>query len=193
MIGLVRTPGPVKSKLVADKIDTVNILRADMGDHVSLKNAAKQVEKLTNGSLDYLIVNGVYSDAELNFRSPSTFMGDEDTLRKDMIASLDVNVLGTIHSINAFLPLIRKSPIKKVVAMTTGLAHTESVPGSGIPYFVTYASMKAAVNMIVARYSVEFKDEGIAFLALSPGVVQTREAPRTYRTEYHINAAIQIY
>lgn len=182
VIGLARTPGPVELKLIADKINTVHIMQADMADHISLKNAAKQVEKLTGGSLDYLIVNGVYSNPELNFRSPSTFMGDEDYLRKDMIASLDVSVLGTIHSINAFLPLLRKSSIKKVIAMTTGLADIEVAPETGIPYFVTYTAMKAALNMIIVRYSIELKDEGIIFLALSPGVVQTQETPRMYST-----------
>jgi NAD(P)-dependent dehydrogenase (short-subunit alcohol dehydrogenase family) len=151
-----------------------------MSDHISLKGAAKLVEKLTNGSLDYLIVNGVYADAELNWRSPSTFTGDEEALRKDMMSSLDVNVLGAIYSINAFLPLIRKSPIKKVVAISTGLADMDNAPKSEVSNFVTYTSMKAALNMVIARYSVELKDEGIIFLALSPGIVHTKEEPRMY-------------
>jgi NAD(P)-dependent dehydrogenase (short-subunit alcohol dehydrogenase family) len=184
VIGLVRTPEPVKSRLVADKISTVHLLHADMVDHVSLKDAAEQVGRITNGSLDYLIVNGAYSDPEQSRLLPTEFVGREDDLRKDMIASLEVNVIGVIYSINAFLPLVRKSAIKKVVAITSGLSDTESAPRSGIANFLTYSSMKAALNMVIARYSVELKEEGIILLGLCPGVVQTSQKPRMYFTNH---------
>jgi len=45
---------------------------------------------------------------EINDITPSQFQGKEDLLRKEMIASLDVNVLGVMYSINTFLPLSTK-------------------------------------------------------------------------------------
>ena len=180
IIGLVRTPASVEAKLSSDKIANVHILQADMADHVALNNAAQEVSKITKGSLDYLIVNGVYSDGDHNRLTPTAFTGHEEVLRREMIRSLDVNVVGVIYSINAFLPLVRKSTIKKVVALTTGLADTDIAPKSGVPNFVVYSSMKAALNMVIARYSVELREDGIVFLALSPGIVLTSEKPRMY-------------
>jgi NAD(P)-dependent dehydrogenase (short-subunit alcohol dehydrogenase family) len=160
----------------------VHILQADMVDHVSLTKAAEQVGIITNGSLDYLIVNGAYLDADQNRITPTAFVGHEEALRREMMTSLDVNVVGVIYSINAFLPLVHKSAIKKVVAITTGLADTDSTIKTGISNYVVYSSMKAALNLIIARYSVELRDEGIVFLALSPGIVKTSEKPRMHRT-----------
>jgi NAD(P)-dependent dehydrogenase (short-subunit alcohol dehydrogenase family) len=180
VIGLARTTAPVESKLAADKITTVRILEADMINPASLNAAAADVTGLTNGSIDYLIVNGAFSDPNTQNLLPTAFIGREDVLRKDMMTSLEVNVLGIMYSINAFLPLIRKSNVKKIIVISTGLADTENVPKTGVPNFITYSSMKAALNMVVAKYSVELKEEGIIVLALSPGVVATQETPRMH-------------
>jgi NAD(P)-dependent dehydrogenase (short-subunit alcohol dehydrogenase family) len=186
VIGLARTAAPVESKLAADKITTVHVLEADMINPASLNTAAADVTELTNGSIDYLIVNGAFSDPNTQNLLPTAFIGREGVLRKDMITSLEVNVLGVMHSINAFLPLIRKSYVKKIIVISTGLADTENVPKTGNPSFVTYSSMKAALNMVVAKYSVELKEEGIIVLALSPGIVTTRETLRTHNLPRHI-------
>jgi NAD(P)-dependent dehydrogenase (short-subunit alcohol dehydrogenase family) len=151
-----------------------------MIDHTALNAAAEETTKLTNGSVDYLIVNGAYSDRDAAKLPPTGFIGREDWLRKDMIASLDVNILGVMYSINAFLPLIRNSNVKKIIVISTGLADTENVPKNRNPTFVTYCAMKAALNMIVAKYSVELKPEEIIVLALSPGIVNTSEEPRMH-------------
>jgi NAD(P)-dependent dehydrogenase (short-subunit alcohol dehydrogenase family) len=178
IIGLARTASSVRSKLNADKITNVHILPADMIDHIALNEAAAEAAKLTNGSVDYLIVNGAHNDYDIAKLPPTSFIGREDVLRKDMAASLDVNVLGVMYSINAFLPLVRTSSVKKIIVISTGLADTENVPKNGLPTFVTYCAMKAALNMIVAKYSVELKKDGIILLALSPGIVATKETPR---------------
>ena len=45
----------------------------------------------------------------------------------------------------------------------------------GLPHDrnVSYATSKAALNMIVAKYSLAYKNDGIVFLAVSPGLVKT--------------------
>jgi NAD(P)-dependent dehydrogenase (short-subunit alcohol dehydrogenase family) len=149
-----------------------------MVNHVSLTAAAAQVSKLTNDSLDVLIVNGAYNNAETFKIKPSAFAGQEDLLRKDLIASIDVNVLGVVHSINAFLPLIRKGIFKKIIVISTGLADVDVTINSENPMSVVYSTSKAALNMIVAKYAAELKSEGVILLALSPGVVNTKETIR---------------
>jgi NAD(P)-dependent dehydrogenase (short-subunit alcohol dehydrogenase family) len=151
---------------------------ADLSDHKSLTAAATKVAALTNGSLDYLIVNGVHQNPAADFLTPTEFIGHEDLLHDYMVKALEVNVIGVMYAINAFLPLVHKSNIKKIIVITTGVADTETQRQGKIGFFVTYSSLKAALNMVVARYSIELKGDGVIFLALSPGLVNTQEAPR---------------
>ena len=144
-----------------------------MADNKCLIAAAAETEKLTGGTVDYLIINGVYINPAESFLSPSEFSGKEELLTNSMIQSLKVNVLGAIFSINAFLPLVRKSNIKKIIVITTGLADRDMTEKSTISFWLIYSSMKAALNMVVAKYAVELKSEGIKLLALSPGLVDT--------------------
>ena len=48
-----------------------------------------------------------------------------------------------------------------------------------------YAASKAALNVIVAKFSAEYKKEGILFLSVSPGLVEVgRYDNGTYLTQY---------
>jgi NAD(P)-dependent dehydrogenase (short-subunit alcohol dehydrogenase family) len=178
VVGLARTVAPVIAKLSADGITNVHVIQADMADHKYLNVAAVEVSNITNGFIDYLIVNGAFSDPATTKVTPTSIIGCEDALRKDMISSLEVNVLGVIYSINAFLPFVREGNVKKIIAMSTGLADPDAVMELGIRGTLTYSTMKAALNMVVAKYAIELKSEGITLLALSPGLVNTRETPR---------------
>lgn len=149
-----------------------------MVDHKSLTIAAGEVSKVTDKSLDHLIVNGAYFGLETYFITPTEFIGQEDLLRRDFINSLDANVLGVIYSINAFIPLIRKGNAKKITVMSTGLADLELAQKANIAFSVLYSSTKAATNIVVAKYATELRGEGINLLALSPGVVNTATGPR---------------
>jgi len=165
-----------KARLAKDSIKNVHILEADMADNTSLTTAAAAMSPITNGALDYLIINGAYINTEINDITPSQFQGKEDLLRKEMIASLDVNVLGVMYSINAFLPLIRKGEAKKIIAISSGLADSTSAR-YGTTSAIIYSAMKAAMNMVVAKYAGEVRSEGIMLLALCPGMVDTKETP----------------
>lgn len=174
MIGIVRSVDKVRAKLDADSISNVHIFAGDMADSSSLDKAALEVSNVTQ-SVDYLIVNGAYLSLKSFRLHPSEFKGREAALREEMIDSLDVNVLGVIYSINAFLSLVRKGSVKKITVISTGMADAEMVLAHDTPGSLIYASMKAAMNMVVAKYAVELKGEGIILLALSPGVVNTQE------------------
>ena len=151
-----------------------------MLDHKSLTIAANEVSKMINKSLDYLIINGAYLSLEAYFITPTEFIGQEDLLRREFINNLDVNVVGVIYSINAFLPLIRKGNAKKITVISTGLADLDLAQRANIAFSVLYSSTKAATNMVVAKYAAELRGEGIILLALSPGVVNTATEPRKF-------------
>ena len=88
------------------------------------------------------------------------------------------NVAGVAHTINAFLPLLRAGPIKKVVTLSTGLADIDVIVRSGFSKNPQYPISKAALNMLVAEYAAALESEGFTFLAISPGLVNTAEKPR---------------
>ncbi|KAH8674807.1 hypothetical protein BGZ60DRAFT_514133 [Tricladium varicosporioides] len=173
VIGLVRTPSNVHPKLAVDSISNVHIIKADMADNNSLIVAAAETKKITGGYVDYLIVNGVNQNVQENFLSPTEFVGKEDLLTSAMMDSVNVNLLGVIFTINAFVPLVRKSSIKKITVISTGFADRDMVEASTISFSVTYSAIKAALNIVVAKYAAELKPEGITLLALSPGLVDT--------------------
>jgi NAD(P)-dependent dehydrogenase (short-subunit alcohol dehydrogenase family) len=145
-----------------------------MTESTSLEKAALEVSKITKG-VDYLIVNGAYLELKSARFHPSEFTGRAAELREEMVDSLDVNVVGVIYSINAFLALVRKGCTKKITVISSGMADLDMVVQHDIPGALIYASMKAATNMVVAKYAVELRGDGIVVLALSPGVVNTQE------------------
>ena len=178
VVGLARTPSAVNAKLSADNINGVHVVQADMIDQKSLQAAAAEVAKLTDGSVDYLIVNGAYLNAATAGLSPVALADNGTLLRDEMKQNVDVNLIGVMFAINAFLPLVRKSSIKKITVLSTGMADFDFVANAEISFSVAYGAIKAALNMVVLKYSIELKSEGIILLLLSPGVVNTRLDPR---------------
>jgi NAD(P)-dependent dehydrogenase (short-subunit alcohol dehydrogenase family) len=90
-----------------------------------------------------------------------------------MLDSFRVNTLGLLHSIQAFLPLIQKGTIKKVANISTGMADLDVINGINIDVSAPYSASKAAANVVIAKFSATYKDEGILFLSVSPGYVAT--------------------
>ena len=88
------------------------------------------------------------------------------------------NVAGVAHTTNAFLPLLRAGPTKKVITLSTGLADPDFVRGAKFALNPRYAVSKGALNVLVAEYAAALAGEGFVFLAISPGLVNTAEKPR---------------
>ncbi|KAH7396007.1 hypothetical protein BKA64DRAFT_746141 [Cadophora sp. MPI-SDFR-AT-0126] len=178
VIGLVRTTSVVEERLAEEGFSNVHILHGDMSDHQSLSVAASSTSSiLHDGALDIIIVNGYTAMNETMKISPSGFASEPDLLHKDMHASLDVNVIGVVNSINAFLPLILRGREKKIIVISTGGADPEQAVAMSIPFQFTMCVMKAALNMAVAKFAAELKSQDVKVLALSPGVVANAEAP----------------
>jgi NAD(P)-dependent dehydrogenase (short-subunit alcohol dehydrogenase family) len=78
-----------------------------------------------------------------------------------------------VHVVHAFLPLVRKGAVKKVVNLSSGIADLDLIHKVDLAVAAPYAASKAAANIIVAKYAAALKDEGILFLSLSPGFVAT--------------------
>ena len=107
--------------------------------------------------------------------------GEDAALEADLDANFRVNVLGVVHTTNAFLPLLREAAKKttaRVITLSSGVGDMELTLAMRFAGALPYCASKAAVNMVVAKYAAKFADENLVFLALSPGLVDTSTAPR---------------
>lgn len=180
VIGLVRDVEKTEESLAAEKIANVHIFHGDMTDHKSLEAAATSAADVLPNGLDVIIVNGALTTTEAVKLSISELAAQPDLLYKDMHGSVDVNVIGSIHSIHAFLPLILKGSAKKIIVISTGHADIDVPVAFDQTSGVTYSVTKAALNMVVAKYAADLKSRDVKVLALSPGIVATQNNIRRF-------------
>lgn len=178
VFGLVRDVPAAEQKVKEAGLENVHILQGDITDRDALKAAAAKVAETVPG-VDYLINNAAYLDANTAFTALSDFDGKEDVLDYALNQTFQVNVVGVINTINAFLPLVRKSAVKKVITISSGMGDEVEAAKYSLFEGAPYSISKAAVNMVTAKYSAKHADEGILFLSLAPGMIATNnEAAR---------------
>ncbi|KAJ5823593.1 Short-chain dehydrogenase/reductase SDR [Penicillium robsamsonii] len=173
VIGLVRNKAAADSKAKEEGLHNVHMVEAQYTDLASLKKAAEVVKGITAGALDYLVNNAASVSHVTQFKTLGDFDDDFETLEKDLLESLEVNLLGVIKTVHAFLPLIKNGKAKKVISISTGMADIDLVNEAEIATSAPYAISKGALNVAVAKYNALYNEEGILFLAISPGYVST--------------------
>lgn len=179
IIALVRDKSAA-SDLVNLHRTNVHLVQADIVDFTALKAAAAETAKITGGSLDVLINNAAFVEKERrNLPLDGYPAGQEQLLEDDIMNIFRINNVGVIHTINAFLPLVKKGSAKKVIVLSSGVGDLDFALKSGDPTSAPYCISKAAVNVTVAKYANQYKTEGIIFLAISPGLVNTATKPPT--------------
>ncbi|KAH8705765.1 hypothetical protein BGW36DRAFT_285335 [Talaromyces proteolyticus] len=173
VIGLVRNKAAADAKVKEEGLHGVHIVEAQYTDLSSLKKAAEVVKEITKGGLDYLVNNAAIVSHVSEFKTLGDFDDDFETLEKDILESLEINLLGFIKTVQAFLPLIRNGNDKKVIAISTGMADIDLINATEVAFASPYSISKGAVNIAVAKYNALYNKEGILFLAISPGYVAT--------------------
>lgn len=98
---------------------------------------------------------------------------DPATLETELTEMFQTNVIGNVHVLNLFMPLILKGNVKKVVALSTGLADLEITRAHNLHENAPYAISKAALNMAMGKFSAEYAKDGVLFISICPGVVET--------------------
>jgi NAD(P)-dependent dehydrogenase (short-subunit alcohol dehydrogenase family) len=177
IIGTARKAGTTREQVEKDGLKNVAIVEADLLSRENLKKAAAEVSKLTNGSLDYLVLNGAYQNIEISSIFLDEFDKEPEKLYEDLEVGWKTNVVGLIYAINAFLPLIKKGHAKKVVAISTGMADLDLITKYDIWEAPAYSIQKAALNTMIAKYAARYGwSEGILFMSVSPGFVNTGRA-----------------
>ncbi|TID20029.1 NAD(P)-binding protein [Venturia nashicola] len=184
IIALVRNKPTTLARLKKENHSqkNIHILQADILDPTTLQTALPQISKITGGSLDVLINNAAYISEESNFTTLVQAETDLPAVIDDFSKSIQTNLVGVFNTVTVFLPLLRLSPIKKVISLTTGMADLDFTLNFSIPTAPAYSISKAALNMLVVKYHNAYKEEGILFMGISPGLVATAEN-KTYTSE----------
>jgi len=98
----------------------------------------------------------------------------------DFRDSLDLTVMGTVHTVHAFLPALRRARSAGGMSafLVTGSEHSLGVPPHVAP-MTAYTTAKHALLGLVACMRRDLGDDGISASLLCPGYVRT-ERLRAY-------------
>ncbi|KAL2130279.1 hypothetical protein VTI74DRAFT_6673 [Chaetomium olivicolor] len=174
VIGLVRDK-PRTDKKISELLggrSNIHILQADLTDYNAIQSAVAATAKITGGTLDYLIANAARL-SHWDLYDPIGVLGDKPReLEEEMIEFFKVNAVANVHLFNLFMPLILKGRAKKVVAISSGSADLDSVRQFDVVMFPAYAMSKAALNVAVAKFSAQYRKDGVLFISICPGMVE---------------------
>lgn len=146
-------------------------------DVTSLASIASTVEKVQqqHGQLDVLVNNaGVLPEATdpeaHEFASPEMFQ-----------STFATNVFGAVAVTEAFLPLLRRSPMGRIVNVSTTMGSLSDQADPDSPYYQmvvpAYQSSKAALNSVTISLAKTLADTYIKVTSICPGFVQTDLTP----------------
>ncbi len=146
-------------RLAAESGGAIRVLALEVTDVASVRAAA---QSLAGEAIDVLINNaGVGSPKKQR-------LGSIDYSAWARV--LDVNTLGPMRVVEAFLDSVAKGSDRKIVTLTSAMGSIAD-NGSGGSY--AYRSSKAAVNIVVKSLSVDLAPRGITCVVVHPGWVRT--------------------
>jgi NAD(P)-dependent dehydrogenase (short-subunit alcohol dehydrogenase family) len=132
----------------------VLLLRGDVSQRRVLDQAVKQAQKAWNG-LDWSYANAGYSQRGRLESMPLAAWR----------AQMAVNVEGVLHTVQASLPLLKRSPQGGRLILTGSVAGYASMAGAG----GGYSASKAAVRIIAQLLDLELEGSGCSVTLASPG------------------------
>ncbi|RAR00742.1 short-chain dehydrogenase/reductase SDR [Stemphylium lycopersici] len=160
-----RTETAALKNIISDSAGRVEFIPLDVISEEAAKEAAERVGQSLGGKgIDVLINNaGILSRTE----------GGAPNMT-DLMETLNVNVFGTHNATRAFLPLLKKGELKKVINISSSIGSmTLSGTLGKFQPSPAYRVSKAAVNMLTVQYAESLEDDGFTFVALCPGWVKT--------------------
>ena len=151
--------------------DTVSIMQLDVTDDARI---AELAEELKDTPIDVLLNNAGISGL---MKEEMFGMIDYDRVRLEM----EVNVYGPLKMAEAFLPHVKASEQKKIIAMSSSMGSIETAKG----FMYGYRMSKAALNMGYKALSTQLKGQGVIVGLINPGPTRTdlmKEVPGDLRT-----------
>lgn len=156
-----------EEELRGDGIDA-RFVQLDVTDEASVRAAVATIQE-TTPHLDALVNNvGVASD----FASPPSAEAIED-IRK----VFETNFFGTVRVTQALIPMLRNSPMARIVNISSGLGSITLTGDFTQPIWgmsaLGYAASKTLVNMFTVKLAKELVGNGIKVNAACPGSTDT--------------------
>jgi NADP-dependent 3-hydroxy acid dehydrogenase YdfG len=144
----------LETELGASNVSTFVV---DVREYAAVEAAVKEYAEPRGGRLDAVFANaGVL------------FMGPDETItlaQKNLL--VDVNVKGVIHTVDAALPFLKRTPGAHVVAMSSTSAEY------GAPHLAVYSATKFFVRGYTEALNIEYAQYGINVSAIYVAYVQT--------------------
>lgn len=164
VVATVRDPAAAKElRALAAAHPGVIIEKLDVTDQAAIDVLAARYK---SRPIDILLLN-----AAITPRYPANFKpfnGMDFELARQ---SYEVNALGPMRMVRAFLDNVQNSPQKKIIVISSkGGSFAE---GPKIPFMYEYRASKAALNMFMYTLSFETAKKGVILTLLSPGMVNT--------------------
>ncbi|KAI3327808.1 NAD(P)-binding protein [Xylariaceae sp. AK1471] len=175
VVGLVRDKAATDKKVLAElNRPNIHIVQADLTDYDSLQKTVDVVSPIVGGSLDYIIANAGYISHWSQYDAIGV-LGERDPkkLEEDMLESFKTNVIGNVHLFNLYLPLILKGHTKKIITISSGMADLDLTRDYKLILGAPYTISKVAMNAATAKFNAQYADQGVLFLNICPGVVDT--------------------
>ncbi len=135
----------------------LTLLELDVRDEASVARAAKTVDE----AIDVLVNNAGIIGPERQSTLDMDFAGFLDTL--------NVNTLGPLRVVQAFLPHLRRSKTPKIVTISSRMGSLSYAKSDRI----AYRASKAAVNKVMQGLATDLREDGIVAVSVHPGWVRT--------------------
>jgi len=169
IIGACRNPSNAKEMdaLLATAPGSFSVA-LDLQSDESITKAAEEVASKVS-TIDILINNAGISSKNHPVDPVVSVDGDE------LMNILRTNVVGTLNTTQAFLPLLEKGNSKVVMNLSSQLGSIDKCWGIQGRYggVGCYRMSRAANNMMMRCFGGELRDQGFVFIAMSPGHVNT--------------------
>ncbi|MAP64404.1 MAG: oxidoreductase [Microbacterium sp.] len=134
--------------------ENARALRADVTVRQDMQAVAAQI-RAAHGRLDILFAN-----------AGAAWYNTIEDLTDDQIShGLDLDLKGTIHTVQSALPLMPDG--------ATIIVNTSITKDMGLPTYGVYAATKAGLRSFVRTWMNELRDRRIRVNAISPGVIHT--------------------
>jgi NAD(P)-dependent dehydrogenase (short-subunit alcohol dehydrogenase family) len=143
------------------KVGTVEPLLLDVSDAISVETAAKVIA-IRYSNLDVLVDN-----AGINYDTGET--AENADIGGTVEEAMRTNLLGPWRVCKAFLPLLRKSRVGRIVNVSSKSGSLAQM-GAGPPAFQV---TKAGLNALTRTLAGELRNTGILVNAVCPGWVAT--------------------
>ena len=155
-------------------------LQLDVPAHASVAAAATRIQG-EFGRLDLLIQNAAISNTGL---PAGMTIAEYSKSTRPSVVSFDLlravwetNVFGVLAVYQAMLPLLRASPVSRIVNVSSGVGSLTTNSDKAFHYRAifgpVYPASKTALNALTLAMAIELEPEGIRVSAVSPGYTRT--------------------